>query len=53
MQKKGAGVAAADNWSTSPAIGEALGLYRDYPVSKGCTAPFAPIWIKEMVSRKG
>ena len=35
------------------AIGEALGLYRDYPVSKGCTSPFAPIWINEMVSREG
>ena len=35
------------------AIGEALGLYRDYPVSKGCTSPFAPIWINAMVSRKG
>jgi 3-methyladenine DNA glycosylase AlkD len=35
------------------AIGEALGTYRDYPVSKGCTSPFAPIWIKEMVSRQG
>ena len=35
------------------AIGETLGLYRDYPVSKGCTSPFAPIWIKAMVSRKG
>jgi 3-methyladenine DNA glycosylase AlkD len=35
------------------AIGEALGLYRDYPVSKGCTSPFAPIWINEMVRRKG
>ena len=34
-------------------IGESLGIYRDYPVSKGCTSPFAPIWIKEMVSRKG
>ncbi|MBT1686285.1 DNA alkylation repair protein [Dawidia soli] len=33
-------------------IGEALGIYRDYPVSKGCTSPFAPIWIKEMVNRK-
>ncbi len=32
------------------AIGEALGLYRDYPVSKGCTSPFAPIWIDKMVS---
>ncbi|MEX0685480.1 MAG: DNA alkylation repair protein [Balneolales bacterium] len=33
-------------------IGERLGLYRDYPVSKGCTSPFAPIWINEMVSRQ-
>jgi 3-methyladenine DNA glycosylase AlkD len=35
------------------AIGEKLGIYRDYPVSKGCTSPFAPIWINEMVKRKG
>ena len=35
------------------AIGETLGVYRDYPVSKGCTSPFAPIWINEMVSRQG
>jgi 3-methyladenine DNA glycosylase AlkD len=35
------------------AIGETLGIYRDYPVSKGCTSPFAPIWINAMVSRKG
>lgn len=34
------------------AIGERLGVYRDYPVSKGCTSPFAPIWINEMVRRK-
>ena len=34
------------------AIGEALGIYRDYPCSKGCTSPFAPIWIAEMVSRQ-
>lgn len=32
-------------------IGESLGVYRDYPVSKGCTSPFAPIWIDAMVSR--
>jgi 3-methyladenine DNA glycosylase AlkD len=32
-------------------IGEDLGVYRDYPVSKGCTSPFAPIWIDEMVRR--
>ena len=34
------------------AIGETLGVYRDYPVSKGCTSPFAPIWINEMVRRQ-
>ncbi|MDX2262311.1 MAG: DNA alkylation repair protein [Gemmatimonadales bacterium] len=35
------------------AIGERLGIYRDYPTSKGCTSPFAPIWIAEMVKRQG
>jgi 3-methyladenine DNA glycosylase AlkD len=34
------------------AIGERLGIFRDYPTSKGCTSPFAPIWITEMVSRQ-
>ncbi len=34
------------------AIGEKLGVLRDYPVSKGCTSPFAPIWISAMVARK-
>jgi len=34
-------------------IGERLGIYRDYPVSKGCTSPFAPIWINEMIKRQG
>lgn len=34
------------------AIGEKLGVFRDYPTSKGCTSPFAPIWIAEMVSRQ-
>lgn len=35
------------------AIGERLGIYRDYPVSKGCTSPFAPVWINEIVRRQG
>lgn len=35
------------------AIGETLDIYRDYPCSKGCTSPFAPIWINEMVRRQG
>jgi 3-methyladenine DNA glycosylase AlkD len=33
-------------------IGQALGIYRDYPTPKGCTSPFAPIWIKAMVDRQ-
>jgi 3-methyladenine DNA glycosylase AlkD len=32
-------------------IGEKIGAFRDYPVSKGCTSPYAPIWIAEMVKR--
>lgn len=34
------------------AIGEKLGVYRDYPCSAGCTSPFAPIWIDYFVSRQ-
>ncbi len=37
--------------SRALAMGEKMGIYRDYPVSKGCTSPFAPIWINEMVNR--
>jgi 3-methyladenine DNA glycosylase AlkD len=33
-------------------IGERLGVYRDYPTPPGCTSPFAPIWIGEMVRRE-
>lgn len=33
-------------------LGERLGLYKDYPVSKGCTSPYLPIWIEAMVGRK-
>jgi len=34
------------------AIGETIGLYRDWPVSKGCTPPYAPVAIPEMVKRQ-
>lgn len=34
------------------AIGEKLGIYRNYPCSKEYTSPFAPIWINEMVKRQ-
>lgn len=35
------------------AIGESLGVYSDWPTAKGCTSPFAPEWINEMVRRQG
>lgn len=34
------------------AIGERLGVLRDYPTAAGCISPFAPIWITEMVARR-
>jgi 3-methyladenine DNA glycosylase AlkD len=34
-------------------IGERLEVLKDYPTPPNCTSPFAPIWIAEMVSRKG
>lgn len=47
------GIHFPDHRKRAIAIGEKLGIYRDYPVSKGCTSPFAPIWIEAMVSRRG
>jgi 3-methyladenine DNA glycosylase AlkD len=35
------------------AIGEEIGLYRDWPVSKGCTPPYVPVWVEAMVKRRG
>jgi 3-methyladenine DNA glycosylase AlkD len=35
------------------AIGEKIGLYKDWPVSKGCTPPYVPVWVAEMVKRRG
>lgn len=34
------------------AIGEKIGLYKDWPVSKGCTPPYVPVWVAEMVKRQ-
>ncbi|MFJ6945249.1 DNA alkylation repair protein [Streptomyces wuyuanensis] len=33
-------------------IGERLEVLKDYPTSPGCTSPFAPVWISEMVRRR-
>lgn len=34
------------------AIGEKIGLYKDWPVSKGCTPPYVPMWVEFMVKRQ-
>ena len=34
------------------AIGERLQVLASYPTPKGCTSPFAPLWIAEMVHRR-
>jgi 3-methyladenine DNA glycosylase AlkD len=34
------------------AIGERLEVLKDYPTPPGCTSPFAPAWITEMVRRQ-
>ncbi len=33
-------------------IGERLGVLKDYPTSPGCTSPYAPTWITEIVRRQ-
>ena len=45
------GIRFAEYRERAVAIGEKLGLYREYRASKGCTSPFAPAWIGAMVAR--
>lgn len=33
-------------------VGERLEVLKDYPTSPGCTSPYAPVWITEMVHRQ-
>ncbi|MCZ7434807.1 DNA alkylation repair protein [Micromonospora sp. WMMC241] len=34
------------------AVGERLAVLKDYPTPPGCTSPYAPVWITEMVRRQ-
>jgi 3-methyladenine DNA glycosylase AlkD len=47
------GIHLPEHRERAKGIGEKLGIYRDYPAPKGCTSPFAPLWIDAMVSRQG
>ncbi|WUF64442.1 DNA alkylation repair protein [Streptomyces decoyicus] len=46
------GIEHAEYRTRAIGIGERLEVLKDYPTSPGCTSPFAPIWINEMVRRK-
>ncbi|MGX7674098.1 DNA alkylation repair protein [Plantactinospora sp. DSM 117369] len=46
------GIEHADHRARAIAIGERLEVLKDYPTPPGCTSPFAPIWISEMVRRQ-
>ncbi|MGR4880254.1 DNA alkylation repair protein [Streptomyces sp. LARHCF249] len=46
------GIEHAEHRARAIAIGERLEVLRDYPTSPGCTSPFAPVWITEMVRRQ-
>ncbi|MGP3915123.1 DNA alkylation repair protein [Nonomuraea sp. 10N515B] len=46
------GIDHAEHRARAIDIGERLEVLKDYPTSPGCTSPFAPIWINEMVRRQ-
>lgn len=47
------GIKHARHRKRAMAIGEKIGLYKDWPVSKGCTPPYVPVWVAAMVKREG
>ncbi|UQT61345.1 DNA alkylation repair protein [Streptomyces durmitorensis] len=46
------GIEHAEHRARAIDIGERLEVLKDYPTSPGCTSPFAPTWITELVRRK-
>ncbi|MFD3559403.1 DNA alkylation repair protein [Streptomyces sp. NPDC058686] len=46
------GIDHAEHRTRAIDIGERLQVLKDYPTSPGCTSPFAPAWITEMVRRR-
>ncbi|MEU2894507.1 DNA alkylation repair protein [Streptomyces sp. NPDC001273] len=46
------GIEHAEHRARALGIGERLEVLKDYPTPPGCTSPFAPAWIDEMVSRR-
>ena len=46
------GIEHAEHRPRALAIGERLGVLKDYPTPPNCTSPYAPIWINEIVRRR-
>ncbi|AXE78852.1 DNA alkylation repair protein [Streptomyces atratus] len=46
------GIEHAEYRARAIAIGERLEVLKDYPTPPGCTSPYAPVWITELVRRK-
>jgi 3-methyladenine DNA glycosylase AlkD len=46
------GIEHAGHRARAVGIGERLQVLEDYPTPPGCTSPFAPVWIAEMVRRR-
>ncbi|MFC9316643.1 DNA alkylation repair protein [Streptomyces nigra] len=46
------GIEHPEHRARAIAIGERLEVLKDYLTSPGCTSPFAPVWIDEMVRRR-
>ncbi|MFV2175779.1 DNA alkylation repair protein [Actinomadura sp. LOL_016] len=46
------GIEHAEHRARALDIGERLQVLKDYPTSPGCTSPYAPTWIAEMVRRQ-
>ncbi|WP_254790455.1 DNA alkylation repair protein [Blastococcus tunisiensis] len=46
------GIEHAEHRARAIDIGERLRVLEDYPTSPGCTSPFVPVWIGEMVRRQ-
>lgn len=47
------GIEHAEHRARALVIGERLEVLKDYPTPPNCTSPYAPIWINEMVRRRG
>ena len=46
------GIESVEHRARTIEIGERLEVLKDYPTPPGCTSPFAPVWITEVVRRK-